>query len=111
MLHMQEMQKYARVIENYDNVSIFTGLGKFVDKKTIMVSDSDGNEVAKVSGSNVLIATGSHPTIPNIKGLRETGFLTSGTVWEKKGSAGIGCHHRRRCYWPGIGTGTAAFWI
>ena len=74
--------KYAQVIENYGNVSIFTGLGKFTDKKTIMVSDSDGNEVATVSGSNILIATGSHPTIPNIKGLKETGFLTSDTIWE-----------------------------
>lgn len=76
--------KYAHVIENYGNVILFTGLGKFVDKKTIMVSGSDGKEVATVSGSNILIATGSHPTIPNIKGLKETGFLTSDTIWEIK---------------------------
>ena len=74
--------KYVQVIENYRNVNLFDGLGKFVDKKTVMVSDPDGNEIALVSGSNILIATGSHPTVPNIEGLNETGFLTSDTIWD-----------------------------
>ena len=77
--------KYVRVIENYRNVKLFTGLGKFVDKKTVTISDSDGNDIALVSGSNILIATGSHPAIPNIEGLKETGFLTSDTIWELNG--------------------------
>ena len=76
--------KYAQVIKNYNNVKLFNGLGRFVDKKTIRVSDSEGNDIAMVYGSNVLIATGSHPTIPNIEGLKETGFLTSDTIWELK---------------------------
>jgi mercuric reductase len=76
--------KYVRVIENYRNVKLFAGLGKFVDKKTIMISDSDGSEVAVVSGSNILIATGSHPAVPNIEGLNESGFLTSDTIWDVK---------------------------
>lgn len=74
--------KYVQVIENYGNVKLFTGLGTFVDKKTIIISDSEGNEMAAVSGPNILIATGSHPTIPNIEGLEETGFLTSDTIWD-----------------------------
>ena len=77
--------KYVRVIENYRNVKLFTGLGKFVDKKTVTISDSDGNDIALVSGSNILIATGSHPAIPEIEGLKETGFLTSDTIWELNG--------------------------
>jgi mercuric reductase len=76
--------KYVQVIENYSNVNLFDGLGKFVDKKTVMVSDSEGNDIALVSGSNILIATGSHPTVPNIEGLKETGFLTSDTIWALK---------------------------
>lgn len=73
--------KYVQVIENYSNVRLFTGVGRFVDKKTVKVSDEEGNEIAVVSGSNILIATGSHPMVPDIKGLKETGFLTSDTVW------------------------------
>jgi mercuric reductase len=74
--------KYAQVIENYSNVKLFNGLGRFVDRKTILVSDSDGNEISMVTGSNILIATGSSPSVPNIEGLKETGFLTSDTIWE-----------------------------
>ncbi len=73
--------KYAQVIENYRNVTVFTGLGRFVDKKTITVTASDGNEARVVSGSNILIATGSHPTAPPINGLNDAGFLTSDTIW------------------------------
>lgn len=74
--------KYVQVIENYRNVKLYAGLGKFVDKKTIIISDSDGKEVAVVSGSSILIAAGSHPAVPNIEGLKETGFLTSDTIWD-----------------------------
>ena len=74
--------KYVKVIENYSNVKLFTGLGSFLDKKTVVITGPDGKEAGKVSGSNILIATGSRPSIPNIKGLSNTGFLTSDTIWE-----------------------------
>ncbi len=76
--------KYLQVIENYSNVKLFTGLGRFMDKKTIRISDSERNEIAVVTGSNILIATGSHPTIPNIEGLIDIGFLTSDSIWNLK---------------------------
>ncbi len=74
--------KYVQVIRNYPNVKIFTGTGKFIDRKVIRISDLDGNNAGTVSGSNILIATGSHPTIPNIPELKQTGFLTSDTIWD-----------------------------
>ncbi|MEM0135440.1 MAG: mercury(II) reductase [Thermoplasmatales archaeon] len=74
--------KYVKVIENYRNVKIFTGLGRFVNNRTVAIISQDGKEVAKVYGSNIIVATGSHPTVPNIEGLRNTGFLTSDNIWE-----------------------------
>ncbi|MCL4451425.1 MAG: mercury(II) reductase [Candidatus Thermoplasmatota archaeon] len=73
--------KYAKVIESYSNVKLFNGLGKFVDRKTVMIIDPDGKESSTVSGSNILIATGSNPTAPPIEGLNDVGFLTSDTIW------------------------------
>ena len=73
--------KYAQVIESYNNVKLFNGLGKFVDRKTVMVIDPDGKEFATVSGSNILIATGSSPTAPPIEGLNDAEYLTSDTIW------------------------------
>lgn len=73
--------KYAQVIENYGNVTLFEGLGRFVERKTVAIDNSAGAQTGLVSGSNILIATGSSPTVPNIDGLKETGFLTSDTIW------------------------------
>lgn len=73
--------KYAQVIENYNNVTLFQGLGRFVDNKTVSIHDGTGKQIGLVSGQNILIATGSRPTIPNIDGLKETGFLTSDSIW------------------------------
>ncbi|MEM0127778.1 MAG: mercury(II) reductase [Thermoplasmatales archaeon] len=74
--------KYVKVLENYSNVKVFTGLGRFIDKRTVSISDQDGKEVARVYGSNITVATGSHPAVPNIEGLGNTGFLTSDNIWE-----------------------------
>ena len=81
--HAREV-KYSQVIDNYTNVTLFEGLGKFIDKRTVAITDPDGKELDRVKGSNILIATGSHPTAPNIEGLHDTGFLTSDTIWELK---------------------------
>ncbi|MEM1995789.1 MAG: mercury(II) reductase [Thermoplasmatales archaeon] len=74
--------KYVKVLEYYSNVKVFTGFGKFIDKRTVSITDQNGKEVARVYGSNIIVATGSHPVIPNIEGLNNTGFLTSDNIWE-----------------------------
>ncbi|MEM3318272.1 MAG: mercury(II) reductase [Thermoplasmatales archaeon] len=74
--------KYVKVLEYYGNVKVFTGFGKFIDKRTVSITDQNGKEVARVYGSNIIVATGSHPVIPNIEGLKSTGFLTSDNIWE-----------------------------
>lgn len=76
--------KYEQVIKNYKNVDLFNGLGKFIDSKTVRVYGTDGKELGVLSGSKILIATGSSPSIPNITGLKEAGFLTSDNLWEIK---------------------------
>ncbi len=73
--------KYVQVIQNYKNVTLIEGFGKFLDNRTIHVKDSSGKKERIISGSNILIATGSHPSVPNIDGLDKAGFLTSDTVW------------------------------
>lgn len=76
--------KYVDVLKNYPNVSVFDGMARFKDNHTVQILNETGDEVDSVTGSNILIATGSHPSIPNIEGLKETGFLTSDTLWNMK---------------------------
>jgi mercuric reductase len=81
--HARE-SKYAEVIKNYGNVKLYDGLARFVDRKTLEVKDSSGRNMSSLSGSNILIATGSRPSVPTIAGLPEEGFLTSDTIWNIK---------------------------
>ncbi len=70
------------------------GVAHFVDPHTLQVGDET------ISGEQIVIATGSSPHIPEIRGLKETPFLTNETVFDLKdapktlavlGGGAIGC--------------------
>jgi len=55
---------------------VVPGQVAFVDPHTVFVTAPDGTS-RRLTGAEVLIATGSSPLIPNIPGLSETPYLTS----------------------------------
>ncbi|MEO6054664.1 MAG: dihydrolipoyl dehydrogenase [Chthoniobacterales bacterium] len=57
------------------------GEATFIDAHTIQVKKPDGSE-EKFSAKSFLIATGSTISMPDIPGLKETGFLTSDDILE-----------------------------
>jgi len=57
-------------------IEVVPGRAVLVDPHTVEVTASDGT-VRHLTGSQVLVATGSSPFIPAIPGLAETTFLTS----------------------------------
>ncbi len=80
-------------------VHTFTGTACFVDPYTLIVRDAQGQE-QRVSGQNIVIATGSSAYIPPIPGLQGTPFLTNETIFDLKavpksltvlGGGPIGC--------------------
>lgn len=70
--------KYGSIIEANPNITLIHGRGKFIDSTTVQVGEN------KISAEKFLIATGSSPFIPDIPGLKESGFLTSTTALELK---------------------------
>lgn len=63
-------------LERSENPKLFTTECKFVGDKTLVLGEG------KVTGEtliakNILIATGTRPIIPEIKGLKESGYITS----------------------------------
>jgi len=71
--------KYEKVLASYPNIEMIEGKARFRSPSEVGVV----NGVAKVVGAkNVIIATGSRPTAPPIEGLKETGYITSDTVWD-----------------------------
>lgn len=70
--------KYASVLKANPNISWIPGRGQFVDSQTIQVNER------KITAEKILIATGSSPFIPEIPGLKDSGYLTSTTAFELK---------------------------
>jgi mercuric reductase len=73
-------QHYTSILSDHvdgsDAVWIIAGRATLVDAHTARIIASDG-AVRHVSGSHILIATGSHPLIPDVPGLAEVPYLTS----------------------------------
>src|SRR5712691_7937233 len=74
-------QHYASLLDDTNEtgqppIEVVSGRAVLVDPHTARVTASDG-EVRQLTGSQVLIATGSSPLIPDIPGLAETPYLTS----------------------------------
>lgn len=104
------VRNVVRSIEPHDSVDRFTALGckviqesaTFLDRKTVMA----GNTV--IRPRRFVIATGSHPFIPTIPGLKDINYFTNENVFENAelpehliviGAGPIGCElaqaHRR----------------
>jgi mercuric reductase len=71
VVHAYRAKKYASVAEALEGVEVLTGSARFVDPSTVAV---DGT---RLRAGQILIATGSRPSIPPIPGLDTVPYLTS----------------------------------
>jgi mercuric reductase len=72
-------KKYQSIITDDDNIKVFEGKAELVDAHTVR----EGN--AKLSGDQILVATGTRPVIPNIEGLNRVPYLTSDLLTVNEG--------------------------
>ncbi|NMF63537.1 mercuric reductase [Brasilonema octagenarum] len=63
--------------------NLIIGTARFVDAKTIEVTNAAGN-TRLLAAERLFINTGTRPLIPSVPGLKETGFLTSESIMELK---------------------------
>ncbi len=68
--------KYQNILDGNPALNLVNGYARFKDASTLSVSKADGSE-EEVHADNILIATGSTPTIPPIDGLADTPYWTS----------------------------------
>lgn len=71
VVHSYRDKKYQSILYEEDKIKVFNGQARLIDKHAALV---DGQ---KVSGDQILIATGTRPTIPQIEGLDQVSYLTS----------------------------------
>ena len=71
VVHSYRDKKYQSIVYEEDKIKVFDGQAELIDKHTALVGGQ------KVSGGQILIATGTRPTIPHIDGLDQVPYLTS----------------------------------
>ncbi len=89
-------------IEPHDSVERYTKLGVECINGTARITGPHSVQVGgkTFTARRIIVATGAKPLLPNIKGLSETPYLTSDTLWDLKecpkrlvvlGGGPIGC--------------------
>ncbi len=63
-------------LEKTENLELIFGLASFTGERKMKVVLSKGGE-EEITADKIFIDTGSHPSIPDIEGLNETGYYTS----------------------------------
>lgn len=103
---MDRVQDVVAKIEPHDSVERYTGLGvdvvqgyaKIVSPWEVDIKTDEG--IQRLTTKNIVIATGAAPFVPPIPGIKDSGYLTSDTVWNLRerpnrmvvmGGGPIGC--------------------
>ena len=71
VVHSYRDKKYQSIVYEEDKIKVFDGHAELIDNHTALVG------AQKVSGDQILIATGTRPAIPRIEGLAQVPYLTS----------------------------------
>ena len=71
VVHSYRDKKYQSILYEEDRIKVFSGQAELIDNHTVLVGEQ------KISGDQILIATGARPAIPQIQGLDQVPYLTS----------------------------------
>jgi mercuric reductase len=67
--------KYESLLDDPDRIQVVSGQASLISDHAVEVQSAEGTR--RLMGDQILIATGSTPTIPTIPGLAEVPYLTS----------------------------------
>lgn len=69
------------LISSYENIEYLNGSASLIDKNTVKVNLKNG-EIKEIKADNIVIATGSKPTMTETKGVDLDGVITSDDLLE-----------------------------
>ena len=71
-------------VERYTNlgVDVVKGYAKIIDPWTVEIKKNDGG-TQTLTTRNIVVATGAAPFVPDLPGIKESGYVTSDTLWTK----------------------------
>ncbi len=88
IIHEYRAQHYESLLDDPERIQIVSGRARLVTDHEVEVQSAEGPR--RLVGNQLLIATGSAPSIPNVPGLTEVPYLTSDLLssaddpWETK---------------------------
>ena len=77
-------KKVEDKLNSIANVTLYKGTAYFIDEHTIAINSNNNSNDIIIKSDKIVIATGARTFIPDIKGLSETGFITSETFFGDK---------------------------
>jgi len=75
LVHEYRSHKYESLLDDPDHIQVVHGAARFLSDHEVVVQTPDGSR--HLVGNQILIATGSAPSIPHISGLEHVPYLTS----------------------------------
>jgi pyruvate/2-oxoglutarate dehydrogenase complex dihydrolipoamide dehydrogenase (E3) component/uncharacterized membrane protein YdjX (TVP38/TMEM64 family) len=86
---MQRVREVIQAIEPHDSVERYTKLGvevvqgyaRFKDPWTIEIA-LNNQSTQTLTARNIILATGASPIVPNVRGIENSGYVTSDMLWE-----------------------------
>jgi pyruvate/2-oxoglutarate dehydrogenase complex dihydrolipoamide dehydrogenase (E3) component/uncharacterized membrane protein YdjX (TVP38/TMEM64 family) len=87
---MQRIHAVIAAIEPHDSVERYTGLGvevlqgyaRIVNPWTVEIA-LNGGGTQTLTTRSIVIAAGAQPFVPPLPGIKETGYVTSDTLWDE----------------------------
>lgn len=73
---VKKMNDGINFLMKKNKITVYNGLGSFVDKSTVNVAKADGTS-EQITGKNIIIATGSKPTVLPFIPVDKTRIITS----------------------------------
>ncbi len=82
---IEEGRQIDQSVSKIPNLTVYGGVGEFVDEYEMRVRLNDGSGYSpNFGGKRFVIASGARPLIPPIKGLEEVGCVTSDSFFGEK---------------------------
>ncbi len=86
---MERVHRVISTVEPHDSVERYTSLGvdvvrgyaRVVDPWTVEM-EMEGGEKKRLTTRSIIIAAGAEPVVPSLPGIKESGYLTSDTLWD-----------------------------
>ncbi len=72
-------EKYESLLDHYPNVDLYRGSARFISGRKVVVNTGEGE--VELVGKNFIIATGSSPSVPRIRGVENIDYHTTNTIW------------------------------